>query len=212
MPLLKPFVDIIEEKPSEGGLPGILSLIKFVNSIGYAATLTFVFTLCAILYSVNSMHEKANTEALETLENKQIALDKKIQNLSIKKKDLEGILFVGTILLIIGVLRANAISSWFMAFMPPDTLEISKIFLTQLTTVLGGFFTLLLAVTYLPAIYILQQRAKSLLDRSADDGIFPSIGVDKTEFVFSLKEALPRIFVIITPFLTGPVADLFNKL
>jgi hypothetical protein len=218
MPLLKPFVTIIEN--FTGGISGILNVVKFTNSIGYAATITFVFTICSILYSGNSTADKNNTDnnnsestsENEEQEENQIVLDKKLQYLSNKKGDLEIALYVATLLLIVGVLRANAISSWSLTFMTSETVEIAKNFLTNLTTILGGFFTLLLAITYLPAIYTIQQRGKTLLEDSLKDKVEPSDPLRKTEFTFSLKDSLPRILAIIAPFLTGPIADLLKKM
>lgn len=235
MPLMEPVLENTI-KILVGGMSGILNVIRTLNSIAYAATLAFVFTICSILYSKNSIEEdvvefeQPNPAPPENSQNpadnenvnfappvetdeqkkKRTDLDKKLQNLSNKKGDLETVLYIGTILLVVGVLRMSAMSSWSLTFMTPGTVEIAKTFFAHLTTVIGGFFTLLLIVTYLPAIYILQQHGKMLLEDSAKKGIEPTETSEKTDFTFSLTESLPRIIAIAAPLLTGPIADLLN--
>jgi hypothetical protein len=211
MPLMKPVID--NTIKNLDNMPGIVNIIKTVNALAYAATLGFVFTICAILFSGNSTDDEddAKDENFKIL-SKSESVVIELQNLSNKKSDLETVLYISTILLIVGVLRANAMGNWSLAFMTPETVNAAKSFLTHLTTVLGGFFTLLLTITYIPAIYIIQQRGKILLDYAVKNEIKTPETLEKKDFTFTLKESLPGIIAIIAPFLTGPIADLFNNL
>jgi hypothetical protein len=198
-----------------GGMAGIFDVIRLVNSIAYGATLAFVFAICVNLYpekNGSAVSGDANEKkAPEKIDSQDDAM-KKLQDLADKKANLETLLYIGTVLLIVGVLRMTAMGNWSLAFMTPETAKIANTFFAHLTTVIGGFFTLLLATAYIPAIYILQQRHQVLLDRYAENGIDTAKEAEKTDFIFSMKDALPKIIAIIAPFLTGPIAELFKNL
>jgi len=197
MPIAAPiFQQTIQS--SAGGMPGIVVIIQIANAVTYAATIGAVIAACVVL---------ARKKTAETA-----GTDAKFGELAHKYEDLRSILYVCTVLLVIGVLRMTASNNWNLTFMTVESSVAARIFFSGLTTMLGGFFTLLLAGIFIPAAYILQQRAKSLLKRSGLTASARSERLKEAGFTFSWINTLPRFAAIIAPLLTGGVTDLLNKL
>jgi hypothetical protein len=68
-------------------------------------------------------------------------------------KDLRVVLYVGTLLLIIGILRMTAVTQWSLSFMSPDGMEAAQSFYVSLSSVTGGLYSLILAAVYAVSVY-----------------------------------------------------------
>jgi hypothetical protein len=193
------------------GVINIFAIMSFVNILNYVTILLQVVTICAILFPkkektilTNISHNNFNNlDDLSLYVHQNEKNNCRIQSL-IKKKDyLQIVLFISAGLLVVGVLRMKSVLDWSVTFMTPETVGVAKVFFANLTTVIGGFFTLLLTSTYLPAAFILQKRAELLFKNSEV--------LKKQGFTFSFSESLPRILAIAAPLLTGPIAELFKN-
>lgn len=199
------------------GMPIVFETMNLINSLTYAAAFMLVFASCAILLPRKSVAEtdtrdedtkpnetdKAEGEDLEVIANRLAAVSEQM-------KDLRIVLYFGTFLLIVGVLRMSAVTQWTLAFISPDALDAAKSFHITLSSVAGGFNSLILAAVYLPAAYILQRRAELF----ANELPLPPDKQEETlkskGFTFSFRESLPRALAILGPLLAGPIGELFK--
>jgi hypothetical protein len=178
-------------------MANIFQVTNLTNSIGFASSFALVIASCAILlppYKDSS--------------------PKGLRELSIRMNYLRIVLYVGTLLLVVGVLLMRSIFQWSLAFIPQTEKGVEKIvesFTSSIVSAEAGFYTLILAGVYLPAAFILQWRARSLKglpdQTSEKDKVLHSYGL-----TFSFTESLPRIIAILGPFLVGPVGELFKHL
>jgi hypothetical protein len=178
-------------------MTNIVAVTNLVNSIGFALSFALVLASCAIL--------------LQPYNN---SSSKGLKELSTRMNYLRTVLYVGTLLLVVGVLLMRAIFQWSLAFVPQTEVGAEKIaesFTSSIVSAEAGFYTLILAGVYLPAAFILQWRAGSLKglpeQPSEKDKVLHGYGL-----TFSLTESLPRIIAILGPFLVGPVGDLLKHL
>ena len=131
-------------------MKNIVQVMNGVNSIGFAASFALVLASCAILLPP---HNNSSTDGL--------------RELSKRMNYLRLLLYVGTLVLIVGVLLSRLIFQWSLAFIrrPGDGDGVEKIvegFTSSIVAADAGFYTLILAAGYLPAAFILYWRARSL--------------------------------------------------
>ena len=118
---------------------------------------------------------------------------------------LRMMLYVGSFLLIIATLRLRIILSWTLEYLQPyplaaDEKQISFLvnslngFIANVVTSMGTFYSLLLAVIFVPAILILIKRA-------------PKSG----DVISPLSEQLLRLPAIMGPLLAGPIWEFVNR-
>lgn len=178
-------------------ITNISQVTNLVNSIGFALSFALVLACCAILLSPykDSYH-------------------KGLRELSVRMNYLRTVLYVGTLLLVVGVLLMRAIFQLSLAFIPGTEAGAEKIaesLTSSIVSAEAGFYTLILAGVYLPAAFIIQGRARALKglpeETSEQDKVLHGYGL-----TFSLTESLPRIIAILAPFLVGPVGELLKHL
>lgn len=102
---------------------------------------------------------------------------------------------------------------WAVTFIAQDTEIINNAnsFFTTLLSAEGGYFTLTLAVVYLPAAYILQRHADVLIESEKDETVRQEMQ-KKYNFNFSFLESLPRLLAILGPLLAGSVGELIVRI
>jgi len=195
MPILKELI----EKTVIVDMGAIVQVTNRVNSIGFAVSFALVLASCAILLPP---HNNSSPDGLKEL--------------SKRMNYLRLVLYVGTLLLVVGVLLMRSIFQWSLAFIPQTeggdgVNKIVEVFTSSIVAAEAGFYTLILAGVYLPAAFILQWRARSLQGlpevTSEKDKVLHDYGL-----TFSFTESLPRIVAILGPFLVGPVGELFKHL
>jgi hypothetical protein len=170
-----------------GGIWNIILVAQWINGFGIAVVIIMSMTLTAILYA-DETGSRAN----------------RLRLLNEKRNHLSLLLYLSTFLLILGLFRGSADFSWAKTFLSEGSANVIKELLSNVSTVLGGFYTLLIACTYLPAAYIIQRRAENALGRNVGD---TEAELKKLGFTFSFSDAIPRILAIAGPFLTGAVGD-----
>jgi hypothetical protein len=170
-------------------------IMVLANSFGFSVALFLALASCAVLYSRNT---GAYPDSL-----KQIATQSKYLRL---------VLYVGTFMLVSGVLLIRSVYQWSLAFLLRDdqAVKVAERFFSDLLSIEGAYFTLVLAVVYLPAAFLLQRRADSLSE-------LPELDTEKEKVLkeyglgFSFMQSLPRILAILGPLLAGPIGELFSR-
>lgn len=142
--------------------------------------------------------------------------DAKLVELSGRKKYLRIILYAGTILMVIGIIRMRALLGWVQSFVMQGGLqgsvdEFSKV----LVSFQGVLYSLLLVAVYLPARQIITERARSLPFES-EDATNRQAKLDAAGFgpvaENTFKDYLPKAAAILAPLFTGPLMDLVGKI
>jgi len=176
-------------------LGAAFQLMRFASSFGFSVALLLVFASCAVLYSRDSGSS-----------------ENALKHIAAQMKHLRLILYVGTFMLVTGVLLIRSVFNWSVAFLMRDeqVIKIADKFFSDLTAIEGAYFTLILALVYLPAAFILQKRAESLSD-------LPTLETEREKVLtdyglgFSLTQSLPRVLAILGPLLAGPVGELLSR-
>jgi hypothetical protein len=187
---------VMLEKTITRDVPAIASMTNLLNSLGNAAAFALLLASCTTLLP---SHQEPSPEG--------------IKYLSKHMKALRLVLYTGTILLVGTMLLKKAIFQWGLAYTSQDevALEAAKLFVTSLLALDGGFYTLVLAASYLPAVLVLQRRTQFLTDLPAEE---PEREKKLKEhgMIFSWADSFPRILAILGPFLVGPVGELLNAI
>ena len=192
---LRIFVPLINATIRED-LPATEQLLVLVNSFGFAVALLLTLASCATLYPRNA---GTYPEGL-----KQIA---------VQMKHLRLVLYVGTFMLVSGVLLIRSVYQWSLAFglREAEAVKAAEGFFAVLLAVEGGYFTLLLAAVYVPAAFILRHRADFLTGLPQPEAEKEK-ELQNYNLSFSFMQSLPRIAAILGPLLAGPVGELFSRL
>ena len=193
LPIARPLIENTIESGA-GGLKNVIAIGSTVNGLIYSIAIVLVLGMCAILLRTSPR----NIE---------------LKVLSHGMNHLRIILYISTILLVLGVFKVSTVYSWALTFVTSETAKTAEGFFSNVTTVMGAYFTLLLAATYLPAAYIINWRARKVYEeanpavpKTDEDAELQEMGLK-----FSFVESLPKILAIAAPLLTSPIAALFTK-
>jgi hypothetical protein len=188
----------------------ILTDIARANSFVFAVGVFLSLSTGAVLYLANTAGGVSGLKQLAT-----------------RMKYLKANLYVSTVILVVGIILERALFQWTLAFIWRDErlVKAAENFLANVLAVDGGYFTLLLAMVYLPAFVILRKRAELLLPlpeeklTSADLLLpLPERKLKSAEVLkkygldFSFTDSLPRVLAILAPLLAGPIGELFARL
>lgn len=133
------------------------------------------------------------------------------QELGQRIRMLRYILYVGAVMLIIGVFRLSVMLNWGTSFFIPDSAAGKTVatLTSSIVTMLGTYYTLIIAAIYLPPALILRYRARQLASAQAPEE--QEGWLDKRGFTLSFTDYLPRILAILGPLIVGPIGDLLNR-
>lgn len=120
------------------------------------------------------------------------------------RNDAKMILYVGSALLFAGLTRMNVIFDWHLLFVGKDFSVALTPFLQSVVAAQAGFYSILLAVLYFPMVYAIPPKP------DVPDGIEATL--DEAGFLQTIKEYMPRLIAICSPFLVGPISDLIKQL
>jgi hypothetical protein len=114
-------------------------------------------------------------------------------------------LYIGSFVLIVSTLRLRTILNWSLEFLQPypgaESKELPfilnglKSYISNLTTLMGLFYTLILAAIFVPAALILKKRAG-----------------DQAGLVTPLSEQLLRLAAMVGPLLAGPIGEIVGRI
>jgi hypothetical protein len=180
----------------------------FFNVLGFGATVFLVAASASTLGSVREID--AQTEKLKKNSNED--LKPVIDRYSEQLKNIKAILYIGGLMLFVGVLQLKLLGEWHVLFLSNDPKDPSVSFLTdffaQSAGVRAGYYVIMLAIIYLPVAYVIQDRADSLARTNVD--VQPAL--QEEGLSFSFREFLPRLLTIISPFLAGPLFEFVGYL
>jgi hypothetical protein len=176
-------------------VPSVKQTTNLLDSLGNAAAFSLLLASCATL---SPSYTTSFPEGMKEL--------------SKRMKYLRTILYAGTLLLILTVLLKKSIYQWSLAYTSQEAraAKTAASFVSNLLTVEGGFYTLVLVAVYLPAAFVLQRRA-SLLDKLPTEEPEKEKKLQEYGMTFSFKESLPRILAILGPILVGPIGEFLNR-
>jgi hypothetical protein len=208
--LAKPLFKDTIQAAGRGGIANFTGIIFYLNALLYTGAVAMALVVALILFNKTGGFIGKIVDMGDTVNNDRLGAT--VQALSKQQDHLKTLLYVSTILLIIGVLRLSTGYTWALYFLTPETAKSAEGFFNTLTTTIGGFFTMLLAAIYLPTAYIIHKRAQAVIQ--GDKSIAAAAKdeeMEKKGFKFSVSETLPRLLAILAPFLTGPIADLLKN-
>ncbi|MFY9621635.1 MAG: hypothetical protein WAM70_19765 [Pyrinomonadaceae bacterium] len=186
----------------EAGIATIYGVMRLFNSILYAASFSLVFAGCVALFPRDTSSNLSSQPADES------DLRLRLAGIASQMQAERIVLYVGTLLLVIGIVRMSVVTQWALSFVSPGAVEAVQTLNTGVISTTGGFYTLITAAVYLPAAYILQRRAKFLVQQQGQPADNQKETLDKAGLTFSFKETAPRVLAILGPLLAGPIADL----
>jgi hypothetical protein len=178
-----------------GDIP--FQVINFFNVLGNAATIFLVFASCAVLSDIlkkkDANGSKNPPSPLNTFED--------------NEQNIRAILYVGALMLFVGLLRFKLLTDWHLIFVSTDH---SNEFYTLLANyfkssigVQAGFYSILLAVIYLPVAYAIPSKD---VPTPPSPNLLEKIGLPFP------SDFLTRLITVLSPFLAGPLAELFKFL
>ncbi len=197
-----------------GGYDLPFPLLNFSNVLGFAATIFLVAAVSAILFSVEEKHVEEQTVADLTARrnttgdlDENAAQEAKTASVTLAEKyekqmdNLKFVLYLGGAMLFVAVLQLNTLAEWHRAFLPPEisttVSSIHQTFFKSSITFQAGIYTILLGIIYLPAAYIIKQKAVALNRLRA----LPDEDLEKMGLTFSFWDYLPKLLTILSPFL-----------
>lgn len=176
-----------------------ISAISFFNAIGFFATIWLVSAGTAVYYSARST-DIADLEKL-----------KKVTETH--EKYLTYILYIGALMLFVGMLRLKIQFDWHLVFVSTDIKNSFYVLLENYTKssigAQAGFYSLVLAVIYLPARYVIEGlKEKNPGSAGVDENMGANL-LQKLGLPFS-SDFTTKFITIFSPILAGPIIDLFN--
>jgi hypothetical protein len=178
------------------GVAGAAELMNDVNAFQMGVALMLILACCGLLVPPSIRARGEDPQAMLR------AIEHRLQGLRV-------FLFVATALLVVGILRMQAVGEWVLTFVPPDDAKILSTVLATLTGIMGAFYTLMLAGTYLPAAAILRKRAADAIH-----GAVPDAEREKEAERLGLTKSptawISRVAAILAPLLAGPLGQLLQ--
>lgn len=133
-------------------------------------------------------------------------------DLARRMKLLRYVLYMGAVLLVMGVLRLSTTLNWAASFLQVQS-EAGKGIASLVTGVvssLGTYYTLLMSGIYLPAALVLRARARELAELQPQEE--QQTWLTKRGLTLSYAESLPRLVAILAPLMAGPFVDIIKRL
>lgn len=192
------------------GEPHIVNVMAVANALSLAASLALVAACCLLLLPVRRKHDDRNGE-LPKLDSES-RLRRDLAPITHRLRSLRIFLYVATLLLVIGVLRMQAVMDWVLTFLEPGDAEALGGLTSTVSSVIGAFYSLVLAAVYLPAAHVLKTRAEAAIDGSGAAEEVKDRIRESTVFSQSLNAVLPRLAALLGPLLAGPFAALLERL
>lgn len=180
------------------------STLMFFIILGFVGSIFLVSSSCVIFRAAVDTDEKAVKTVVDTNANPATSVivaddEKKLANYGELLKYLRTILYVGTFMLFIGILRLMYLNQWHLAFVSntntSDLFILLNNFLKSSMSVQGAFYTLLLTAIYLPPVFWIKEKVslmrvpeKTLMDKGIQ---------------FSYTDIIFRLLAIVSPLIAG---------
>lgn len=174
-------------------LPKINNYNRLFDALGLTAALSLTWAACATLWQAypGSVHDE--------------------QEIRGRIRMLRYILYVGAVMLVIGVFRLSVMLNWAASFFAPEGAEAKTVagLNSSIITLQGSFYTLMLTALYLPAALLLRYRARQLATAQPPEE--QESWLQKHGLTLSFTDYLPRILAILGPLMAGPIGELLGR-
>lgn len=187
------------------GMPSIPAAMNVLNALSLGSAL-------ALAISGWLLVQPDRPQAAPTPLPPAVELARRLDGLQATATLLRVILYVTTAALVVGVLRLSATLSWVEAFLTPGDAAIFAGFGTTVTAMVGAHYSLTLAGLYLPAAYIIRERARGVIASAPVPEAMREKAYARPEFSVALSSVLPRIVALLGPLLAGPVGEFLKGL
>jgi hypothetical protein len=204
MPTMHPMLQATVGREHSLGMPRIALVMGVMNALSNACGIALALAVWLLLRPGHSPDEPPPGTGEE--------LEKRLASLRETSVWLRVFLYAGTAGLVAGVLRMNATISWMQSFLiaaDEPTLDTLR---TTLVGTIGTFYSLMLASLYLPAVFIVRERARGVIHAAAVPAKVKTAALGETNFSTSLKDVLPKIVALLGPVLAGPVGEFLKNL
>ncbi len=200
MNLMKEVLERSVDADGSFGVQSGMRVMNFVNSLDLSVSTALVLACCLML-----LPSGAPGAAWRGTE-----LDGRLRPVLHRMRTLRAFLYVGTALLVIGVLRMQSVVDWVVTFVRPADGAVLATTGMTLSWVMGAFYSLVLAAVYLPSAYILRARAAAEIEESSAPEEAKVEAASRAGLSQSPGEAVPRIAALLGPLLAGPIGNLLQ--
>jgi uncharacterized membrane protein YhdT len=185
-------------------------VMQTVNAFDIGTSLALVLACSVMLLpprlaTAGGAGEIPPTDAKEQLRLRLLPVTHRLRYLRI-------VLYVATLLLVVGVLRMQSVMEWVLSFVKPEDAAILSGLTGVASSVTGAFYSLVLAAIYLPSAYILRARAEGMIAEVAAPLEVKKEIRESAVLSHSLESVVPRIAALLGPLLAGPFANLLTRL
>ncbi len=187
------------------GMPAIAGVMNVMNALSNSSGLALAITCCLLI-----LPHPAADRAVPVAPAAELA--QRLDTLETTATWLRIILYVLTASLVAGVLRLSATLSWIEAFLAPGDVAAFAGLRTTLPAMVGAYYSLMLAGMYLPAAYIIRERARVAIAAAPVPEATREKAYARPEFSLTPGSALPRIAVMLGPVLAGPIGEFVKGL
>ncbi|MDX1421340.1 MAG: hypothetical protein R3181_15345, partial [Rubricoccaceae bacterium] len=211
---------VIGSQTAQFGMPGVFGVMNATNVATFVGALLLAVAICYTIMPPRADPPAPSAAATEgdpdappdpSAERRSDPI-RTLASIEDQAARVRTLLYIGTLLLIVGVTRLNAVLAWATTFLPVDAADRAQPFNLAVVSVAGAYYTLTLAAAYLPAVVVLKRRAKAALARGNTDPQEVRARLEGMQLSFTVKESFPRILAILGPLLAGPVGDLIGLL
>jgi hypothetical protein len=174
-------------------MPDINNFNRLFDALAMTAAFTLACAACATLWKrdMSGLHDE--------------------QEIRQRIRLLRYILYVGAVMLIIGVFRLSVMLNWGASFFTPESVGAKTVvgLNSSIVTILGTYYTLLLTAIYLPPAVLLRYRARQLATAQPPEE--QESWLEKRGLTLSFTDYLPRVMAILGPLMVGPIGELLVR-
>lgn len=113
------------------------------------------------------------------------------------------ILYIGALMLFIGIVRLNLLADWHLIFVKQEFNELLRGFFNSSISVQAAFYSILLALIYLPVVYAIPGGKESAIEPGKN--WFERLGLPIS------NDFLTKIIAVFSPLLATPIVDVIKK-
>jgi hypothetical protein len=187
------------------GMPAVAGVMNVLNALSLSSALALAITCCLLI-----LPHPADDRPAPVAPAAELA--QRLDTLETTATWLRIILYVQTASMVAGVLRLSATLSWIEAFLVPgDVAAFGGLRMTW-TAMFGAYYSLMLAGMYLPAAYIIRERARAAIAAAPVPEATREKAYARPELSLTPGSALPRIAVMLGPVLAGPIGEFVKSL
>jgi hypothetical protein len=205
MPVMMPILSATLARDPRLGMPQAGAVMSFLNSLSLAGSVALVIGIWMLL------RPRAAEQGRPARATDRDDLFARLAALEQCSAYLRLFLYVGTASLVVGVFRMNATIAWTQSFLLPGDESILDPLRVTMVTVIGAFYSLVLASLYIPSVLILRARARGVIQDATVPAEVKAEASGKLDVYSNYSTVLPRIVALLGPLLAGPIGELMAR-